>query len=105
MHHSARWSGRPSGKVSTGLQLSRMLPSWFGAAGCASSTQSRFTSQLRLFIPFPCHGLAVWGLDILGPFPRAIGGYEYLYVTIDKFTKWPEAVPVVKVTKNTALQF
>ena len=48
---------------------------------------------------------AVWGLDILGPFPRAIGGYEYLYVTIDKFTKWLEAVPVVKVTKNTALQF
>ena len=43
---------------------------------------------------------AVWGLDILGPFPRAIKGYGHLYVAIDKFTKWPEAVPVVKVTKN-----
>ena len=31
---------------------------------------------------------AVWGLDILGPFPRAPGGYRYLYVAIDKFTKW-----------------
>ena len=29
----------------------------------------------------------VWGLDILGPFPRAPGGYRYLYVAIDKFTK------------------
>ena len=48
---------------------------------------------------------AVWGLDILGPFPRAIGGYEYLYVAINKVTKWPEAVPVIKVTKNTVLQF
>jgi hypothetical protein len=28
----------------------------------------------------------VWGLDILGPFPRAQGGYHYLYVAIDKFT-------------------
>ena len=46
----------------------------------------------------------VWGLDILGPFPRAIGGYEYLYVAIDKFTKWPEAVPVFKVTKNNSLR-
>jgi transposase InsO family protein len=33
---------------------------------------------------------AVWGLDILGPFPRAQGGYRYLYIAIDKFTKWVE---------------
>ena len=30
---------------------------------------------------------AVCGLDILGPFPRAPGGYRYLYVAIDKLTK------------------
>ena len=29
----------------------------------------------------------VWGNDILGSFPRARGGYRYLYVAIDKFTK------------------
>ena len=38
-----------------------------------------------------------------GTIPLSNGGYEYLYVAIDKFTKWPEAVPVIKVTKNTAL--
>nr|AAT81752.1 Reverse transcriptase (RNA-dependent DNA polymerase) domain containing protein [Oryza sativa Japonica Group]ABF97409.1 retrotransposon protein, putative, unclassified [Oryza sativa Japonica Group] len=48
---------------------------------------------------------AVWGLDILGPFRRAPGGFEYLYVTIDKFTKWPEAYPVVKIDKHSALKF
>jgi hypothetical protein len=37
---------------------------------------------------------AVWGLDILGPFPRAQGGYRYLYVAINKFTKWAEVEPV-----------
>jgi hypothetical protein len=43
----------------------------------------------------PSWPFAVWGVDILGPFPRAVGGYRYLFVTIDKFTKWPEATPVV----------
>ena len=38
----------------------------------------------------------VWGLDILGPVPKAVGAYEWLYVAIDKFTKWPEAAAVVK---------
>jgi hypothetical protein len=40
---------------------------------------------------------AVWGLDILGPFPRAQGGYRYLYVAIDKFTKWVEVEPVCTI--------
>jgi hypothetical protein len=38
------------------------------------------------------------GVDILVPFPRAIGGYRFLFVAIDKFTKWPEATPVVNIT-------
>jgi transposase InsO family protein len=53
----------------------------------------------------PSWSFAVWGLDILGPFPRAVGGYRYLYVTIDKFTMWPEATPVVNITKASANTF
>src|SRR5581483_10077420 len=48
---------------------------------------------------------AVWGLDILGPFPAAVGGYKYLYVAIDKFTKWMEALPVIKIDKHSAVRF
>jgi transposase-like protein len=48
---------------------------------------------------------AVWGLDILGPFPKAGGGYEWLYVAIDKFTKWPEVTMVIKANKGSVLKF
>jgi hypothetical protein len=31
------------------------------------------------------------GVDTLGPFPRALGGFQFLFVAIDKNTKWMEA--------------
>jgi hypothetical protein len=48
---------------------------------------------------------AVWGVDILGPFPRVIGGYCFLFVAIDKFTEWLEATPVVNITQGAAVAF
>jgi transposase InsO family protein len=45
------------------------------------------------------------GVDILGPFPRAVGEYRYLFVAIDKFTKWPEATPVVSITQSAVVAF
>jgi transposase InsO family protein len=48
---------------------------------------------------------AVWGLDIVGPFPRTVGGYQFLYVAIDNFTKWPEAIPMVKINKQSTVKF
>jgi hypothetical protein len=52
----------------------------------------------------PSWSFIVWGLDILGPFPKAIGGYRYLYVDIDKFTKWLEVTPMVKINKKFAIK-
>jgi hypothetical protein len=44
-------------------------------------------------------------VDILGPFPKVVGGYHFLFVAIDKFTKWPEATPVVSITQGAVVAF
>jgi hypothetical protein len=38
------------------------------------------------------------GVDIMGPFPRPIRGYRFLYIAMDKFAKCPEVTPVVNIT-------
>jgi len=53
----------------------------------------------------PLWSFTVWGVDIQRPFPKAVGGNRFLYVAIDKFTKWLEVTPVVKITKGTAVAF
>jgi transposase InsO family protein len=60
--------------------------------------------QTLQMIP-PSWPFAVWGLNIMGPFPRVIRRCRFLYVAIDKFTKWPEATPVVKINKQSAVKF
>jgi hypothetical protein len=60
--------------------------------------------QMLQMIP-PSWPFAVWGLDIVGPFLCSIRGYQFPYAAIDKFTKWLEATPVVKINKQSALKF
>jgi hypothetical protein len=66
--------------------------------------QIHMPTQTLQMIP-PSWPFAVCGLYIVGPFPRAVGGYRFLYVAIDKFTKWPEATPVVKINNQSAVKF
>jgi hypothetical protein len=61
-------------------------------------------AQALQMIP-PSWPFAVWGVDILGPFPRAVGGYRFLFVPIDKFTKWLEATLVVSITQGAVVAF
>ena len=43
--------------------------------------------------PFAC-----WGLDMIGPFKPAPRGFKYVYVAIDKFSKWIEYKPLITAT-------
>jgi IS30 family transposase len=47
----------------------------------------------------------MWGLDALGPFRTAPGGYKHILVAVDKFTKWIEVRPVATVTSEEVVKF
>ncbi|XP_066320100.1 uncharacterized protein [Miscanthus floridulus] len=42
---------------------------------------------------------------MVGPLKRALGGFEYIYVSIDKFTKWIEYKPLIKFNATKAVEF
>jgi hypothetical protein len=47
----------------------------------------------------------IWGIDIVGVLPRALGGFRFLFVAIDTFTKWMETMPVVNITQDASVKF
>ena len=42
---------------------------------------------------------------MVGPLKRAPGGFEYIYVAVDKFTKWIGYKPLVKFNATKAVEF
>jgi hypothetical protein len=66
--------------------------------------QQHLPAQALRIIP-PSWPFAIWGLDAVGPFRTAPGGYTYILVAVDKFTKWIEVRPIAKVTSEEAVKF
>jgi hypothetical protein len=48
---------------------------------------------------------AQWGLDIVGPLPRAPGNNKFLIVAIDYFTKWIKAEPLSHIREVDTKRF
>jgi hypothetical protein len=48
---------------------------------------------------------AVLGIYIVNVLPRALGGFRFLFVSVDTFTKWMEATPVVNITQEASVKF
>jgi hypothetical protein len=55
-----------------------------------------------LVSPWP---FAWWGMNLLWPFPKAVGQLKYLVVAINYSTKWIEAEPLAKITAKNVLHF
>jgi hypothetical protein len=68
--------------------------------------QKQITKHVNPLRPIDISCLfAIWGIDIVGILPRAPGGFRFLFVGVDTFTKWMEVTPVVNITQETAVKF
>jgi hypothetical protein len=47
----------------------------------------------------------IWGINILGILLRASGGFRFLFVGVETFTKWMEVTPVVNITQEATVKF
>jgi hypothetical protein len=41
----------------------------------------------------------------VGILPRALGGFRYLFIGVDTFTKCMKAMPVVNITQEAVVKF
>jgi transposase-like protein len=53
----------------------------------------------------PAWSFACWGLDQVGPLKKAKGRFEYIFIAIDKFTKWIKYKLLVKYSTTRAVEF
>jgi transposase InsO family protein len=68
----------------------------------ASKTNLPAHALQMILVTWP---FAVWGLDIVGPLRKALGGYTHLLVAIDKFSKWVEVRPITNLRAEQAVSF
>jgi hypothetical protein len=66
--------------------------------------QAHVPAHNLICIP-PAWSFSYWGLDQVGPLKKAKGGFEYIFVAIDKFTKWIEYKPLVKYSAAKVVKF
>jgi hypothetical protein len=48
---------------------------------------------------------STWGLDLVGPFKKAKGGFTHIFVAMDKFTKWIKVKPAASITAAKAVEY
>ena len=48
---------------------------------------------------------AQWGMDLVGPLPKATGNRRWLIVATDYFTKWVEAEPLANIRDKDSIKF
>ena len=73
--------------------------------GCQLFAKQQHLPAQALRTIRPSWPFAMWGLDSVGPFRTAPGGYKQILVAVDKFTKWIEVQLVAKVTSEEAAKF
>jgi hypothetical protein len=68
--------------------------------------QKQTTKHANTFRPIDLSwSFAIRGVNIVGVLPRAPRRFRFLFVAIDMFIKWMEAMPVLNITQDATVKF
>jgi cleavage and polyadenylation specificity factor subunit 1 len=67
---------------------------------CQTSKIHRHVSSPPDRIPVPNDRFAHIHVDLVGPLPRS-DGFTHLLTVVDRFTRWPEAIPLADISVNS----
>jgi hypothetical protein len=73
--------------------------------GCQFFTKKKHVPACKLVTMSPTWPFACWGLDMIGPLPTALEGFNRVLVAIDKLTKWVEVKSVTFPKADKILNF
>ena len=98
------WSAKLFEQVSFGLQRSPMRRNSFAGVRIVSFFAKQIHVPVQALQTIPLSWpFACWGLDMMEPFKPTPGSFHWVYVYIDKFSKWIKYKPLVQATaKKTA---
>jgi transposase InsO family protein len=106
MRHHGHWSVRPTGQVfywpTTITDAEQIVRT---CKGCQYYARQMHLVARELQTSLITWTFTMWGLGMFGPFKQALGGFMYLLIAVDKFTKWIEANAFISVRAEEAVGF
>jgi hypothetical protein len=73
--------------------------------GCQFFGREKHVSSHQLqTIPITCP-FSTWGLNLVGPFKKAQGGFTHIFIAVDKFTKWVKVKPSASIPAAKVVEF
>jgi transposase InsO family protein len=73
--------------------------------GCQFFTRQKHVPSHQLQTIPITWPFSTWGLDFVGHFKKAKGGFTHIFVIVDKFTKFIKVKPVASITVAKAVEF